>query len=166
MHKWANDELELALAKAKKDAELNYYKGMINLVKHNYIESLQSFSRAIKYADESLARHYFARGFCEACISMFKEAIEDLDIAIKLDASYIDAFLVKGKCAYLSGDTNTAFICYQQMIMLNKMDPIMHVHAGNLLMASGAFEDAVKAFANANDIYVTQAAYYQQAKVT
>ena len=96
---------------------------------------------------------------------MFKEATDDLDIAIKLDPTFTDSYLIKGKCAYLAGDTNTAFLCYQQLIIQSKEDPIMHIHAGNLLMASGAFEDAAKAFSNANETEETQAAYYQQAKV-
>ena len=96
---------------------------------------------------------------------MFKEAIDDLDIAIKLDANHTDAYLIKGKSSFLAGDTNTAFMCYQQLILLNKNDPVMHIHAGNLLMASGAFEDAAKAFSNANDIQETAVAHYQQSKV-
>ncbi|MDR3549435.1 MAG: hypothetical protein P4M11_14420 [Candidatus Pacebacteria bacterium] len=121
--------------------------------------------KAIKYADESIARHYFARGLCEACVNMFKEAIEDLDIVIRLDEKFTDAYLIKGKCAYLAGDANTAFLCYQQLIVLNKDDPTMHIHAGNLLMASGGFEDAGKAFENANAARETAIAHYQLAKV-
>ena len=97
---------------------------------------------------------------------MFKEAIDDLDIVIKLDPNFTDAYLIKGKCSCLSGDINTAFMCYQQLIMLNKDEPIMHIHAGNLLMANGSIEDAVKAFSNGNELKKTSIAYYQQAKVS
>ncbi len=164
--KWAEDELEVALSKAKKDAELHYYKGILQVSQHQYVDSLKEFNKAIKYADESTARHYFAKGFAESCLNMFKEGIEDMDIAIKLEQSYTDAYLVKGKCCYLAGDTNNAFVCYQQLIMLNKNNPVMHIHAGNLLMASGATDDAIKAFGNANELKETTIAYYQQAKVS
>jgi len=144
---------------------LHYYKGILQVSQHQYMEGMQEFERSIKYADESTARHYFAKGFAEACLNMFKEAIEDLDIAAKLDQNFTDAHLVKGKCSYLAGDSNNAFISYQQLIILNKDDPVMHIHAGNLLMASGAIEDAIKAFANANDFKETAISYYQQSKV-
>jgi len=163
--KQASEELDLSIKRSKKDAELHYYKGLLDLTKHKYIESLQAFTKAIDYADESIARHYFARGFCEASISMIKEAIEDIDITLKLEENHTDAYLIKGKCSYIAGDANTAFMCYQQLILLNKNDPAMHVHAGNLLMASGAFEDAAKAFANADEILETAIAKYQQSKV-
>ncbi len=96
---------------------------------------------------------------------MFREALEDLDIALRLEQNYPDACLFKGKCSYLAGDAAAAFVCYQQLIVLNKTDPMMHVQAGNLLMASGAFEDASKAYANANDVRETAIAHYQFAKV-
>ena len=41
---------------------------------------------------------------------MFKEAITDLSIAINLNKDQIDAYLNRGKCAYLIGDTGLAFM--------------------------------------------------------
>lgn len=96
---------------------------------------------------------------------MFKEAIEDFDIVLRLDEAFIDATLLKGKCCYLCGDSDNAFVCYQQLITQNKNDPMMHIHAGNLLIANGCYEDAAKAFYNANDLQETAAGLYQEAKV-
>ena len=110
------------MSKARKDPELHYYKRILTLSQHQYLYALKESTKAI---DESTARHYFAKGFSEACLNMFKEAIEDLDIAIKLEEGFTDAYFIKGKCAYLGGDTNTAFMCYQQLIIMNKNDPFM-----------------------------------------
>lgn len=45
---------------------------------------------AIENADEAQANHYLARGRCYACLSMFKEAITDLSIAINLNKDLLD----------------------------------------------------------------------------
>jgi hypothetical protein len=41
---------------------------------------------------------------------MFKEAITDLSIALNLNKNLLDAYLNRGKCAYLVGDTGLAFM--------------------------------------------------------
>ena len=163
--KSARKEIDVALAKAKKNADLHYYKGILDLSKSQYAEALEEFKKAIKYADDSTARDYFAKGLAEIFLGMSKEAVEDLEITIKLDPYFVDAYLLKGKCLYLLGDMNEAFSCYQQLIMINKNDPVMHIHAGNLIMASGRLEDSIEAFNNANKVKETSIGYYQKTKV-
>lgn len=41
---------------------------------------------------------------------------------------------------------------FQKVIVNSPDDPMVHVHAGNLLMLTGSYEDAIKAFGNANNI--------------
>ena len=50
------------------------------------------------------------------------------------------------------------------MITNKHDDPLVHVHAGNLLMLAGSIEDASKAFTNANSIKPTLEAFVQRAK--
>ena len=163
--KWAENDLEKALSKAKKNTDLHYYYAVLKMSQHQYSQALQECVKTIEYADEALARDYFAKGLCEACLDMFKEALEDFSVAIKLDSEFLDAYFLKGKCSYISGDPNDAFDCYQQLIMMQREDPVMYIHAGNLLMSTGAIEDAIRAFNNANEIQKTDIAFYQQAKV-
>jgi len=130
-----------------------------------YPEALKEAIKAIKYADENIARDYFNKGVCETCLDMFKEALDDFDIALNLDPMLIDAYLLKGKTAYIYGDMNTAFECYQQMVTLCGNDFSIHIHAGNLLIISGAFQEAINAFDLANELKETELAHYQKAKV-
>lgn len=161
----AEKELGLALARARKNADLLYYRGLLRLSQCRYSEALECLSKCIKYADESTARDYFAKGFCEACLKRYKEAVETLDVAIRLDSSLLDAHLTKGKCLYLLGDVKSALECCQELTARSKDDPLVHIHGGNLLMETGAVDDAVKAFVNANEVQESNVAYYQQAKV-
>ena len=106
---------------------------------------------------------------------MFKEAITDLSIAINLNANLLDAYLNRGKCAYLIGDTGLAFMDFQKLIVIDPVskiiyfnlpfvvlqkNPMVHIYAGNLLMTTGSYEDATKAFTNADDIHKSSLALY------
>jgi len=161
----AKEEIRKAMSKSKKNADLHYYMGIIELSQRNYSEAMEYIERAIKYADDSTARDYIAKALCLACLAKFKEAVEDLEVTIKLEQNWIDAYFLKGKCSYLAGDINSAFMSYQQLVILEKKEYVMHIHAGNLLMNTGAIEDAIKAFTNANRLKESSVAFYQQAKV-
>jgi tetratricopeptide (TPR) repeat protein len=41
---------------------------------------------------------------------------------------------------------------------------MVHIYAGNLLMTTGSYEDATKAFTNADDIHKSALALYQRAR--
>lgn len=161
----AGEELEQALSKAKKNANLHYYKGLLNLSEKRYGDAFHELVKAIKYADESSVQHYFTKGLCEFYLHQFKEAIENFDIAIRLDSSFSDAYFIKGKCLYLLGYDKDAVACYQELLEERKQDLTMYVHLGNSLMRSGELDDALDSFYNANNIQETDIAYYQQAKV-
>jgi hypothetical protein len=43
---------------------------------------------------------------------------------------------------------------------------MVHIYAGNLLMTTGSYEDAIKAFSNACDMQDLAQATYQRARVS
>ena len=95
---------------------------------------------------------------------MFREAITDLSIAINLNKDLLDAYLNRGKCAYLIGDTGLAFMDFQKLIVIEPKNPMVHIYAGNLLMTTGSYEDATKAFTNADNIQKSSLALYQRGR--
>lgn len=161
----ASAELNIAFSKTRRDSSLHRYRSILKTSQYEYGAALQEAVRAIKYADESAARDYFSKGVCEACLDLFAEAVEDFDLAISLDPAFVDAYLLKGKTAYVFGDSVMAFECYQQMVGLCPGDYFMHVHAGNLLVMNGAFREAINAFDVANEMKETEVGHYQKAKV-
>lgn len=42
---------------------------------------------------------------------------------------------------------------------------MVHIYAGNLLMTTGSYEDATKAFTNADNIHRSPLALYQRSRV-
>lgn len=63
----------------------------------------------------------------------------DLSNSIKINPNLMDAYLNRGKCAYLIGDTQLAFMDFQKLILLEPKNPTVHIYAGNLLMTTGSY---------------------------
>lgn len=141
-----------------------FLRGLLNFALHRFYDAICDFERVIEKTDETSATHYLARGRCYACLSMFKEAITDLSIAINLNKDLLDSYLNRGKCAYLIGDTGLAFMDFQKLIVLEPKNPSVHIYAGNLLMTTGSYEDATKAFTNADNIKKSPLALYQRSR--
>jgi tetratricopeptide (TPR) repeat protein len=110
MLKDAKRDLNRALEYSPKDESVLYLRGILNFSLHRFYDAICDFERVIEKSDETNAVYYLARGRCYACLSMFKEAITDLSIAININKDLIDAYLNRGKCAYLIGDTGLAFM--------------------------------------------------------
>ena len=106
----AKRDLNRAAKVAPKDWNVLYFRGILNFALHYFFDAIQDFETVIEKAEETNAKYYLARGRCYACLSMFKEAITDLSIAINLNKDLLDAYLNRGKCAYLIGDTGLAFM--------------------------------------------------------
>ena len=137
---------------SNKDANVLLLRSLVNFSLNYFFDSIVDIEHAIESSDEAQANLYLARGRCYACLSMFKEAITDLSIAINLNKDLLDAYLNRGKCAYLIGDTGLAFMDFQKIIVIEPKNPMVHIYAGNLLMTTGSYEDATKAFTNADNI--------------
>ena len=82
---------------------------------------MQDFNTAIESEEDPTASYFLARGRCYACLSILTEAMKDLSIALNLDESLQDAYIYRGKCAYLLGDNNLAFLDFQRPILT---DPV------------------------------------------
>jgi tetratricopeptide (TPR) repeat protein len=144
-----------------REPSLYFFRGLLNYHCHNFYESLKDFNEAINLEQESTAIFYLARGRAFACMAILTEAMKDISIALNLDESLLEAYYFRGCCAYLLGDSNLAFLDFQRMINSEAKSAPVHVHAGKLLMTTGAYEDAIKAFMNADAIEVTQESLYQ-----
>lgn len=110
MLKDAKRDLNKAMQNSVKDYNVLYLRGLINFALHFFYDAISDLETVIEKSEEASAKHYLARGRCYACLSMFKEAITDLSIAINLNKDLLDAYLNRGKCAYLIGDTGLAFM--------------------------------------------------------
>jgi tetratricopeptide (TPR) repeat protein len=138
--------------KEQKQPSLYFFRGLLHYQLHNFYDALNDFNVAIQEEEEATGQFHLARGRCYACLSILDEAMKDLTIALELDETLQEAYIFRGKCAYLLGDNNLAFHDFQKLIISDQKNPIVHIYAGNLLMTTGAYTDAVKAFDNADTV--------------
>jgi len=71
---------------------------LVNFALNYFFDAITDIESAIESCDEPNALHYLARGRCYACLSMFKEAITDLSIAINLNKDLLDVSLFTYLC--------------------------------------------------------------------
>ena len=71
-----------------------YFRGILNFSLHYFYDAITDFETVIEKSEETNAKYYLARGRCYACLSMFKEAITDLSIAINLNKDLLDVNLI------------------------------------------------------------------------
>ena len=89
---------------------LYFFRGLLYFQMHMFYEALQDFNVAIDEEEEPTAAYYMARGRAYACLSILSEAMKDLSISLNLDETLQEAYIYRGKCAYLLGDNNLAFL--------------------------------------------------------
>lgn len=53
---------------------------------------------------------------------------------------------------------------FQKLIVLDPKNPKVHIYAGNLLMTTGAYSDATKAYLNADVVDPTAEAAFHRAR--
>lgn len=62
------------------------------------------------------------------------------------------------------GNNTQAFMDFQKLIVLDPKNPMVHIYAGNLLMTTGAYMDATKAYSNADVVDFTAEAAFHRAR--
>lgn len=92
------------------EPSLYFFRGLLNFHMHKFYDALADFNTAISLEEESTPSFFLARGRTYACLSILTEAMKDLSIALQLDETLQDAYIFRGKCAYLLGDNNLAFL--------------------------------------------------------
>jgi tetratricopeptide (TPR) repeat protein len=115
--------------KAAKDRNLLLARSIIQYYRHNFFEALCDIDAVIEIERASSGEEE-------------PNATDEL----------FDAYFFRGKCAYLIGDTSQAFLDFQKLILIQPKNPMVHAYAGNLLMTTGSYEDATKAFTNADSV--------------
>lgn len=126
-HKVLREALKIlnhGLSFAPKDRNLLLTRSAVLYYTHDFydalcdIDAVIDIERAASGEEEPNATDLLQKGRCHACLSMFKEAIEDFTKVIELDDELFDAYYYRGKCSYLVGDTSQAFLDFQKLILL------------------------------------------------
>ena len=71
-----------------------YYRGLLNFALHYFYDAITDFELVIEKSEDTHSKFYLSRGRCYACLSMFKEAITDLSIALNINKDLLDVLLI------------------------------------------------------------------------
>lgn len=160
----ALDLLSQAIESREEESDLHFYRGLVLYYLGKPIEAINDLEIAIDKAEDNIPAHFLAKGLCYAKLELFKEAIHDFSIVLQLDEEHGDAYFYRGRCGFIVGDTNMAFLDYQKLIMAKPDDHSVHIHAGDLLVLIGSVDDARKAYANSNATKETAEAHLRIAR--
>lgn len=141
----AKDLLDSAIKMRDSDSDLFFFRGILLYYLKRPIDAVYDLEKAIDKAEDNVPLHFLARGLCSAKLRMYKEAVQDFSIVIQLDEKVADAYLYRGRCNFLMENMEEALEDFQQYLALNPKDQDSHVYIGSLLMATGAFGQALSA---------------------
>ena len=160
----AKDLLDAALEMRESDSDLYFFRGILLYYWKKPIDAVYDLEKAIDKAEDNVPMHFLARGLCSAKLKMYKEAIQDFSIVLQLDDKVADAYFYRGRCAFIMEDNDQALGDFQEVLHLRPSDSSSHIHAANLLMATGAIEEAIRAFDSANAICSSSETHLHKAK--
>ena len=76
-----------------------------------------SIDESIDRSEDHYWRYFYIRGMLLSCIHSFKEALNDLTIAINLSGNTKpECYLLRSKCLQIEGEGNDAFKDLQEYI--------------------------------------------------
>ncbi|OMJ82649.1 hypothetical protein SteCoe_16569 [Stentor coeruleus] len=156
--------LNVAIELKPGDSDLHFFRGIVSYYEGKNDECVQDLEIAIEKSEDNNPYHYMCRGLSYAQLSLYLEAINDFSAVLQLNENLVQAFLYRGKCAFLQEDTNLAYADFQKLLYAKPEDPEVHINAGNLLMLTQCTEDAIKAYNNSLAKAKSKIPYIQKAK--
>ena len=160
----SKESINKALELKAEDSDLHYFRAIMNYYENKHPEGVSDVEIAIEKAEDNNAYHYLLRGLCYAQLGLYNEAINDFSAVLQLDENLSQAYLYRGRCAFIQEDTNLAYADFQKLLYAKPEDPVVHAHAGDLLLLTQCTEDAIKAYNNSLSKGKTKQPYIQKAK--
>ncbi|OMJ76350.1 hypothetical protein SteCoe_24292 [Stentor coeruleus] len=158
------DLLSMAIDLKPGDSDLHFFRGIVSYYEGKNAECVQDLEVAIEKSEDNNSYHYMCRGLSYAQLGLYLEAINDFSAVLQLNENLVQAFLYRGRCAFLQEDTNLAYADFQKLLYAKPEDPEVHINAGDLLMLTQCTEDAIKAYNNSLSKGKSKIPYIQKAK--
>lgn len=98
-------------------ASAYYFSALLHGHLEEWKEALISIDESINRSEDHYWRYFYIRGMLLACIHSFKEAINDLTVAVNLAGhSKPECYLLRSRCLQIEGEGNDAFKDLQEYI--------------------------------------------------
>jgi len=106
-------------------------------------------SSSTSSADQKSKEQWLDHALAYQKAKQFAKAIVAIDNAIRLDPTYVEAYMCKGDAFYNLGRHQEALAAFEQAIKHNPKDKFAHNHRGNALYELGLYEEALVAYERA-----------------
>jgi tetratricopeptide (TPR) repeat protein len=98
-------------------AGVYYFSSLLHGCMEEWKEALDCIDESIDRSEDHYWRYFYVRGLLLSCIHSFREAINDLSLAVALSGTTRpECFLLRSKCLQIEGQGNEAFKDLQEYI--------------------------------------------------
>ena len=122
----------------------HYKQGTISLKNNKNKEALEFFDKILELLPNSNFKDlYLKKGFALDNLGKYKEAIDNYNIAIKLDPNYYSAYLNKGSALLMLGRNSEAIENFDKAIELKPNNHYSYYNKGVALVNLKRYQEAV-----------------------
>ena len=114
----------------------------------DYRRAIEDFSKVIELKPD-YSNAFESRAYAKSLNRKYKDALVDFDKAISMNPGFHEAYHHRAWTHAALRDTVVAIADFNKAIELNEEIAIYHDDLGLILMKSGNFKDAMKAFSKA-----------------
>jgi len=137
-----------ALKKAKQEnipAEIEYFKGQIQILKENFISAIEHFDAAIRYNPKDGAA-YNDRALCMVEIGIIDGAFEYFDKGISAEPDYATIYHNKGWLLNNIGRHTEAMVYFKKALKLEPRRAVTYDNLADALYNLEDYKGALKAY--------------------
>ena len=125
------------------ESEILFYRSILKLCLKNYDSAFENAKKAIEKADENLTKNYIQRGYCNALLKKYDEAVQDFTIALQLNEDLKEIYIFRGISAYLQDDLQLAFDDFIIASKKYQNDTQLQLKIAKLLCIIGSYNDSL-----------------------
>jgi len=132
-------------------AEIEYFKGQIELLKENFVTAIEHFDAAIKY-NPSDGAAYNDRALCMVELGIIDEAFSYFDKGIKAEPDYANIYHNKGWLLNNIGRHTEAISYFKKALEIEPQRPVTYDNLADALLNLGDYPGAIEAYKKVLDL--------------
>lgn len=148
---WMLDKLGPAIRRNPTNAMLFYYRGTIELEKHEIDAAISDFNESIRL-DQRNAKALAWRGFAKFKKNDVDAALVDIEQALKLDNQNLIALETRASIRRQKKDNLGALIDLSEAIRIDGTNAALYVNHGSVLIAENNLEGAMEDYNRAIEL--------------
>lgn len=138
-----------------------YMAGKAAHALHNDLQAIAMLTQATMQ-NETFAEAYLLRAEVLWSMRQAKDALEDIERVLALNANEEQAILTKGEIKAAAGDAAEAFHCFDRVTELNPFNENAYLLKGALLVEQKEFDKAIETYEEAMELMPEHAGLYRE----